>query len=233
MSVRERITGASRAEYVKEFNAELEAHRRSEIDADPIIQFQKSANAEGESTRELLLTGYVPDSLFPGGLERIAGRVIANEGAAIRNFQWFAQHTSTFKHWMARQLLDAAERSDLAPIAPNYTALHNLILEYSAYEEPVQSEQLDSTELVLSPSEQDAKNRADLDKIIGVVDGVEITERYLNFLPSRDELLIRRKMEKGHAGSSVYDAHLLLRDAQHARDLKTARIAAAEMMEEK
>jgi hypothetical protein len=79
-----------------------------------------------------------------------------------------------------------------------------------------------------TPSEKFMVDQVNLDTVIAIVDGVEISERYLNSLPSRDELKIRRKLEKGHAGDSTFDTFLEIKDIQFERDADIARRAAAE-----
>jgi hypothetical protein len=81
---------------------------------------------------------------------------------------------------------------------------------------------------VLTPSQQYMANRASKDVVIGIADGVEITERMLEAMPSKDELRIRRVLEKGHSGSAAFDEYLNVRDAQFERDKEINRIAREE-----
>jgi hypothetical protein len=78
------------------------------------------------------------------------------------------------------------------------------------------------------PSEQFKVNQANRDTVIGIVDGVKITERYLQSLPSEKELKIRRMLEKGHSGDSTYDTFLEVKDIQFERDMEIARKAQEE-----
>lgn len=203
------------AEVAEEQRQQAEAQAAADA-ADPVLAFQKASDAEAQAIRELILTGYVPESVLP--VERIRGRQV-NESAKISNWKHFATTCPTFQRWMAEQLIDTAFRSDIAPIAPAYLALHNLMLQYGVYVEPVQEVAPaveEPAQQVLTPSEQFKVNQVKLDTVIGIVDGVEITERYLNSLPSRQELIIRRKLEKGHSGDSNFDEYLERRDVKFA-----------------
>jgi hypothetical protein len=222
---------AERAKEVQE-EQRLQAEAQANADAqNPELQFKRAADAEAQTILELLRTGYVPESVLPGA-ERMNGRVISNQQAAINNWKYFATTCPTFQIWMGRQLLDASERSDLSPIAPNYQKLHELMLQYGAYiepvvEQPVAQPEVEPTSRIAQwkPSEQFKVEQANLDKVFAVVDGVEISERYLNSLPSREELKIRRKLEKGHAGNQNFDTFLEIKDAQFERDAEIARRA--------
>jgi len=198
--------------------------------ADPVLAFQKASNAEAQAIRELILTGYVPESILP--VERIGGRRIV-ESAKISNFKWFADNTQTFERWMAGQLIDVAFRSDIAPVAANYLALHNLMLSFSAYIEPVEQPAVTEPEVVepvLSRSEQMViAHHAYVNDVVGVDEaGREWREVELDQLPAKDALRLRRLFEKGHRGSSLLDTYHEIKDIQQARDVEIARRGAEE-----
>jgi hypothetical protein len=211
--------------------AAIKAEQDALADQTPEAMYKRAADAEAQTILELLRTGYVPESVLP--VERINGRSVI-ESAKINNFKWFAENEPNFERWMAEQLIDAAFRNDIVPVAPNYKKLHELMLQYSAYEEPAQPvaqpEPASATEPTSriaqwKPSEKFKVEQANLDKVFALVDGVEISERYLNSLPSREELKIRRKLEKGYAGNQNFDTFLEIKDAQFERDAEIARRA--------
>jgi hypothetical protein len=197
----------------------------------PELQFKRAADAEAQTVLELLCTGYVPESVLP--VERINGRRVV-ESAKINNFKWFVENTPTLERWMAEQLIDAAFRSEIVPVAPNYLALHNLMLQYSAYEEPVQEVAQPEPEVVaevLTPSERAAKKYSDDRTIVVVTDpatGQQFTEHMLSQLSAVEERRLRRIAEKGTSFGSVYEGYLDVKDTQFARDQEIARRAADE-----
>jgi hypothetical protein len=227
----------------KEIDAENAARAGAQTAAeaaDPILSFQKVSDAEAQAALETIRTGYIPDSMLPG-VERMNGRVIANENAAIQNFKYFADTTPSFQLWMGYPLLNAAERSDLAPIASNYTALHNLMLVYSAYpDEPAQvaasaSAVEEPAQQVLTPSQQAERNyikrRTDL-VVHDPVTGRNFTEFDLEHeVDSKTELRLRRLME-GRIGNERYTEFLNIKDWQAKQQAETAAKAAAEEMQQ-
>ena len=60
---------------------------------------------------ETIRTGLHSESILPG-VERMNGRMIANEQAAVNNWKYFAESTASFHYYMADALLSAAERRD-------------------------------------------------------------------------------------------------------------------------
>jgi hypothetical protein len=125
-------------EYLRDQKAEQEAEQTrldAERDADPTLMAQKAMDASALATRETLLNGVAGEDLLPN-VERRNGKIIGDMDAARRNFQFF-KRCSTFKPWMEKQLLTYATQHDIAPVAPAFLALHNLLLEYGCYEEPV------------------------------------------------------------------------------------------------
>ncbi len=213
--------------------AEQDALAAAAEEADPILSFQKSANASAHAVLELLQTGFVPESILP--IERLNGRVIANEQAMINNWRFFAANTPSFKpDYMGRPLLDAAFRSQIIPTAPAYTALHNLMLQYGAYpDEPVQTAvtEPEVVEPVLTPSERAAKKYSDDRTIVVVTDpatGQEFTEHMLSQLTAVEERRLRRIAEKGTEFGSAYEGFLDVKDSQFARDQELAKRAAEE-----
>ncbi len=217
-------------EWQKEYQAEQEAAKAVVEAADPVLQAQRALDAEALAVQELLRTGYVPDSMLPG-VERMNGRVIANEAAAIRNWKYFADTCPTFQHWMADALLSAAERSDLAPIAPNYLALHNLMLEYGAYPEPpAVTETAPITEEPMhTPSELAVLKHQDyMTKIVGVDEtGREWTDEAIDReLSAKDGLRLRRLFESGTRGDSRLLIYREIQDIKAQQEAERERLAA-------
>jgi|HubBroStandDraft_2_1064218.scaffolds.fasta_scaffold397327_1 hypothetical protein len=213
--------------------AEQDALAAADEAADPELQFKRAADAEAQTVLELLKTGFVPESILP--IERLNGRVIANEQAMINNWRFFAENTPSFKpDYMGRPLLDAAFRSQIIPTAPAYTALHNLMLQYGAYPEPpaqVAVTEPEIVEPVLTPSERAAKKYSDDRTIVVVTDpatGQQFTEHMLSQLSAVEERRLRRIAEKGTSFGSAYEGYLDVKDTQHARDQEIARRAAEE-----
>ena len=216
--------------------------------ADPVKAFQQASNVEAEAVRETILTGYISDSILPG-VERMNGRTIANEQAAVNNWKYFAESTASFHYYMADALLSAAERSDLAPIAPNYLALHNLLLAYGAYpeapaqpavEQPVAVaeevvfvdqngyEWTQSAINALSASDRAGVNhQIYAEKILGhSEDGKAWTMQMIDRLPSNEMRSLLLLFEQGHR-SRAYK-YFEVKDAQAARDVEIAARRAAE-----
>jgi hypothetical protein len=221
---------ASRQLEIEEEQRQREA-AQAEADAqNPELQFKRSMDAEAQAIRELILTGYVPDSILPG-VTRIGGRKVLEE-PAIRNWKYFAESTASFHYYMARPLLNAAERSDLAPVAPNYLALHNLMLQYSAYPEPpaqpvvTETQMVQEPQQVLTPSEiAEAKYKARMTDIVvyDPIDNKGYTEFDLeNKVDSKTELRLRRLIE-GKIGNEHYAEYMNRKDWQAT---ETRRIAA-------
>jgi hypothetical protein len=212
-------------EWQKQYQAEQAAAQA----ADPETQFRRMADAQAHATRELILTGYITDELLPG-VTRINGRKVLEE-PAIRNFKWFADNTPTFKKYMCDVFLSAAERSDLAPIAPNYTALHNLMLAYAAYpDEPV--EVVPVVVGTRTPSEIAAeKYKARMTEIVvhDPIDNKGYTEFDLERCDSAKERRLRRLME-GKIGNNRYDEYLEIKDIQQQQE--SDRVRRAERGEE-
>jgi hypothetical protein len=215
-----------------ERQAEIDAEKAAQDAAaanDPVAIYAATANAEAQAIRELVLTVYVPDSILPG-VERIGGMKVIEE-PAIRNWKHFADTCSTFQRWMARPLLDAAERSDIAPIASNYLALHNLMLQYSAYPEPPAQPVVTETQVevpVLTPSEQAViDHQRYLEEIVGIDElGTQYTEAMLDELPSKQALRLRRLFESGHRGSNLLTVRREILDIKQVQDAERERIAA-------
>ena len=218
--------GVAYREYLADVAAEQAAEKaaadaaQAEADAkDPVKAFQKASDAEAQAIRDTILNHRISESLLPG--ERVNGRKI-NEDVAASNLKLWAQQESTFQRYMFETFYAALKRNDLAPIANNFGALHRLLLQYAAYpDEPVQvvaPAPVEEPQPVLTPSEKFMADQVNLDTVLAIVDGVEISERYLNSLPSREELKIRRKLEKGHAGDSNLDEYLERRDVKFAME---------------
>jgi hypothetical protein len=232
---RDHRSGPAYEEWVAERAKEVAEEQRLQKEAEaqtPEATYKRAADAEAQTVLELLRTGYVPDSLLPGA-ERMNGRVISNQQAAINNWKYFADTCQTFQIWMGRQLLDASERSDLAPIAPNYLALHNLMLSYEAYVEPAQpvAQPEVVAEPVLTPSERAQKKYHDDRTIVVVTDsatGQQFTEFDLLRLSASEERRLRRIAEKGTEFGSAFEGYLDVKDTQFARDQEIARRAAEE-----
>jgi hypothetical protein len=219
-------------EVSEEQGLQAEAQAATEA-ADPVKAFQKASDAEAQAVLEIIRTGYIPHSILPG-VERMNGRMIANEAAAIRNFKYFAESTASFQYWMGRPLLDAAERSDLSPIAPNYLALHNLMLQYGAYPEPPAQEvapALVEEQPTLTRSEQAIHDHdAYVNAVVGTDElGRQYTEAMLDELPSKQALHLRRLFESGHRGSNLLTLRREILDTKQIQDAERARIAAEEM----
>jgi hypothetical protein len=230
-----RVNDPAFLEYLAD-QAKEQAAIKAEQDAlaaqDPTVMYTAAANRLAEETRELILTGYIPDTLL-SGCERMAGRVIKDEGAAIRNFQWFVQNTPSFHpHYMGRPLLDAAERSDLAPTGPNYTALFNLMVQYGAFPEepaqPVVTETVVEVLPVLSRSEQAViDHQRYCDEIIGHDEsGKGWTMQMVDALPSKEMLRLLRLFEQGHRGSNLLTIRREILDLKQQQDAERERIAA-------
>jgi hypothetical protein len=129
----------------------------------------------------------------------------------------------------AKMLCDMVDRNHLHPGAlASYLLCHALLQHWSGYPDLVVPVEQPAPVEVLTPSEQFAVDQVNLDTVFAIVDGVEISERYLNSLPSRDELKIRRKLEKGHAGNQTFDTYLEIKDIQHQQAAEKARKAQEE-----
>lgn len=235
---RDHRSGPAYEEWVAERAKEVAEEQRLQKEAEaqtPEATYKRAADAEAQTVLELLRTGYVPDSLLPGA-ERMNGRVISNQQAAINNWKYFADTCQTFQIWMGRQLLDASERSDLAPIAPNYLALHNLMLSSGAYVEPAQPQpetRYEDVEIVdprslLSPSEQAVYDHQKyIEKVVGHDEsGRGFTEAELDQLPAKDALRLRRLFEQGHRGSNLLTIRREILDIKQQQDAERERIAA-------
>jgi hypothetical protein len=217
--------------------AAIKAEQDALADQTPEAMYKRAADQEANAIRELLRTGYVPDSLLPD-TERMNGRVISNQQAAINNWKYFADTCETFQIWMGRQLLDASERSDLAPIAPNYKKLHELMLQYSAYEEPAQpvaqpETRYEDVEIVdprslLSPSEQAVYDHQQyIEKVVGHDEfGKGWTDAELDRLPAKEELRLRRLFSTGTRGDSRLLEYRERQDIKAVQEAERARIAA-------
>ena len=215
--------------WVIERASEIEQENAAALDADPVAKAERAMDSEAQVTLDIIKTGYIPDALLP--VERRNGRAIVNEAAVISNFKFFATTTGSFQNWMASQLWDAAERSQIVPTAPAYLALHNLMLTYSAYEQPVQpaiTETEVAAEPVWSPSEQAVINHQRYcDEIIGHDEsGKKWTMEMVDALPSKEMLRLLRLFEKGHRGSSLLDTYREILDIKQGQEAARARIAA-------
>jgi hypothetical protein len=211
--------------------AEQDALAAADEAADPELQFKRAADAEAQTVLELLKTGFVPESILP--IERLNGRVIANEQAMINNWRFFAENTPSFKpDYMGRPLLDAAFRSQIIPTAPAYTALHNLMLQYGAYPEPpaqpVVTETVVEVPPVLSRSEQAViDHQRYCDEIIGHDEsGKGWTMQEVDALPSKEMLRLLRLFEQGHRGSNLLTIRREILDLKQQQDAERERIAA-------
>jgi hypothetical protein len=209
----------------------LQAEAQANADAqNPELQFQQASNRLAEETRQVILTGYIPQSLL--NVERMNGRKIVNVDAAVRNFRYFADNTPGFKKYMADALISAAERSDLAPVAPSYTALFNLMTEYNCFgEEPAQvaaPAPMEEVAPVLSRSDQAIlDHQRFMEEIVGTDElGRQWTAFELDQLPAKDELRLRRLFEQGHRGSNLLTTRREILDIKQQQDAERARIAA-------
>lgn len=223
---------ADQAKEQAAIKAEQDALAAAADAADPMKAFQKASDAEAEATLNIIRTAYIPESLL--AVERLNGRVIANEQAAISNWKYFAANTPSFKpEYMGRPLLDAAERSQIIPTAPAYTKLHELMLAFSAYVEPEQAVAPPPVEEVetRTPSEiAEAKYKARMTEIVvyDPIDNKGYTEFDLeNKVDAKTERRLRRLME-GKIGNNNYDTFIEIKDAQFRRDQDIAARAAAE-----
>jgi len=223
---------AARALEVEQENGAAQAAQAALDAANPVKTFQQASNAEAQAVLETIRTGFVPESILP--VERLNGRMIVNEQAAINNFKYFAESTASFHYYMADALLSAAERSQIIPTAPAYTALHNLMLQFGAYPEPpaqpaVEQPVAVAEEVVMRmPSEIAEARRYDFFHKVVVTDprpekyGTKYAEADLRRLPATEERFLRRYAEKGHSGSAAYDEYLEVKDKQSARDAEIA-----------
>jgi len=199
-----------------------EAKRQAEIDADPENLFKRAANESAEITRNAVLNDYLSDDILGGEYERIGNRKV-NLEVAESNFKWFVENTATFdKAKMRKPLLAAMIRSDLSPVAKNFTRCHELLLEYNGYpkgvahtlpdalveEEPID---LRSPEEIRSDSHHDY-----MTLVVGVDEsGRQWTEEMLDRLDAKSALRLRRLFEKGHRGSAGLDEYIDARQRQH------------------
>ncbi len=224
---------ADQAKEQAAIKAEQDALAAAADAADPMKAFQKASDAEAQTVLELLRTSYIPESLL--AVERLNGRVIANEQAAINNWRFFAANTPSFKpEYMGRPLLDAAERSQIIPTAPAYTTLHNLMLQYGAYpDEPVQvvaPAPVEELPPVLSRSEQAViDHQRYCEEIIGHDEsGKGWTLQEVDALPSKEMLRLLRLFEQGHRGSNLLTIRREILDIKQQQDAEKARQAAEE-----
>lgn len=233
-----------------ESKAALDAALDAAQEADPMKAFQKASDAEALALQELLRTGFVPESVLPG-VERINGRKVV-ESVQISNWKYFADTCLTFQRWQAEQLIDASLRNDIAPVAANYLALHNLMLQYGAYVEPAQPaveqpvavaeevvfvdragyEWTQSAINALSASDRAGVNhQIYCEKTLGhSEDGKAWTMQMIDRLPSNEMRSLLLLFERGHRSRA--DQYFDVKDAQKARDAEIARRTAAEAHEE-
>jgi hypothetical protein len=224
-----RVNDPTYIEWQRAYQAEQDAATAAALDADPVAKAERSMDVEAQAIRQTILTGYIPESLLPG-IARMNGCPIGNEKAVIQNFKFFAATNPSFKRWMGYPLLEAAERSDIAPIAPNYTALHNLMLAYSAYpDEPVQPvTQPEVTEAPMSPSDRAiVEHQNYCEEIIGHDEsGKAWTMQMVDALPSKEMLRLLRLFESGHRGSNLLTTYREMLDIKQQQEAERARIAA-------
>jgi len=229
-----RVNDPAFLEYLAD-QAKEQAAIKAEQDAlaaqDPTVMYQQAVNTEAEAVLKILRTAYIPESLLP--IERLNGRVIGNTDAMIRNWQFFAANTPSFKaKYMGRPLLDAAERAQIIPTAPAYTALHELLLQYGAYPEPpaqpVVTETVVEVPPVLSRSEQAViDHQRYCDEIIGHDEsGKGWTMQMVDALPSKEMLRLLRLFEQGHRGSNLLTIRREILDLKQQQDAERERIAA-------
>jgi hypothetical protein len=231
-SARSRINDTARKEWEAERAKEIEQEKAAAKAADPVLQAQRALDAAAEATRTAILNDVLSEQFLPG--ERISGRRV-NEDAAAQNFKEWASITPSFHKWMADTLLAVYERNDMAPIGANFSTVHNLLLEYGCYEEPVQAAPQPQTVETSTPAEVAVKKYRDDRTIIVVTDpatGQQFTEHALSLLSAVEERRLRRIAEKGHSGNNLMDDFLEIKGIQQEQAAERDRIA-AEQMEEK
>jgi len=223
---------AARALEIEQEKAAADAAQAAAEAADPVKAFQKSVNMLAEEIRTAILTGQrLTDDVLQ--IEHVQGRSV-NEDVAVQNVNWWANNqgrAAGFQNYMFSFLYDFVKVNDGSPTAETFQKCFQLLKDYNCLPEapvaqPVITEVV--AEPVLTPSEQFKVNQVNLDTVFAIVDGVEISERYLNSLPSRDELKIRRKLEKGHSGDSNLDEYLERRDVKFAMNQEIERKGAEE-----
>jgi hypothetical protein len=217
--------------------AAAEAAEAARIEADPILSYQKSTNELYAGEQHIVLHGVVDERYLAqfGTVKR--GRCSEEQKTAAR-IEFRRVATDYIRNEANGAILCAmVDRNGLHPGAvESYLLCHKVLLLWAGYPDVVVEEApivevapvVEEVEPVLTPSERFKVDQVNLDTVFAIVDGVEISDRYLNSLPSRDELKIRRKLEKGHAGNQTFDTFLEIKDIQFARDADIARRAAEE-----
>jgi hypothetical protein len=220
---------AARALEVEQEKAAADAAQEAADAQNPELMFKRTADAEAQTILELLRTGYVPESIL--AVERINGRKVV-ESVQISNWKYFADTCPTFQRWMAEQLIDSSLRNDIAPVAANYLALHNLMLQYGAYVEPVQEVAPaveEPAQQVLSRSDQAIlDHHAYVNDVVGTDEmGRQWTEEAIDReLSAKDGLRLRRLFEQGHRGSNLLTIRREILDIKAQQDAERERIAA-------
>jgi hypothetical protein len=226
-------TSQAYLDWQRERQVEIDAEKAAVEAADPVLSFEKASDAEAQAVLQTIRTGYIPDSILP--VERLNGRAIANEAAAIANFKYFAESTGSFQYWMASQLLDIAERSQIVPTAPAYLALHNLLLTWGIYEEPVQAAPVVSEPTAKTPKwtrteQANIDHQSYCEDIIGHDEsGKEWTMQLVDALPSKDMLRLLRLFESGTRGASNLRTYMEIQDIKQNQDAERDKVAAQQM----
>jgi hypothetical protein len=230
-----RVNDPAYIEWQKEHQAELDAEKAAQAVAaaqDPTVMYQQAANAEAGAQRDLVLNGVLSDEYLSQ-----FGHIVREpftEAQVSNAMEQFKAATPEYIQTRAnaKVLIEFLYRNNISPaVCGSYKLADAIIRLWNGYSDEVapQAEPevaaepvADSRTRLWSPSEQYKVAQANKDKVIGIVDGVKITEKVLDSLPSRDELLIRRKLEKGHAGDSNFDEYLERRDLKFAQDQEIA-----------
>jgi hypothetical protein len=190
---------------------------------------------EEEQNRELVLSGVLSDE-YLSGFGTIVRQPFSEAQVDTAMAQFMAETADYVKTKAnAKVLIEFLYRNNISPAAcSSYRIGHAILKLWALYPDEVVPQtapvpqMVEEPQQVLTPSEKFMADQVNLDTVFAIVDGVEISERYLNSLPSREELKIRRKLEKGHAGDSNLDEYLERRDVKFAMEQEVARKGAEE-----
>ncbi len=224
-----------RAAELQEEQRQRDAAQAAAAANDPVAIYAATANAEAEHNRQLVLSGVLSDE-YLSQFGTIVRQPFTEAQVQVAMDQFMAETPDYIRtNSNAKVLIEFIWRNNISPAAcDSYRIAHKLLTLWNGYpdlEKPVAQAEVIAPEVaepVLTPSEQFKVNQANLDTVIAIVDGVEISERYLNSLPSRQELIIRRKLEKGHSGDSNFDEYLERRDVKFAMNQEIERKGAEE-----
>jgi hypothetical protein len=211
VSVRSRVEGASRAEYLREFAAEQAEEQRQREEADPVLSFQRSADTEAEQTREVVLHGVLSDEYLSK-----FGTIVREpftEGQVETALEQFKNSPSDFIRTKANAavITEFLWRNNISPaVCSSYKMAHEILKLWNGYPDEVAPQPVVAEAQPTQPATKrygDVRARDEyLRKVVVVdpIDGKKYTESDLSRAESKTELRLRRIME-GKIGNNLYD----------------------------